>query len=287
MMCRSWCAPALAACLVGVPAAVRSEPPKSLRVGLSGGLVQDTPEALVRAALPPMQVLLEKQTGFKGECAVVPGFEELLKQLAEGKVQVGIFPGHEFAWARAKDAQLRPLLIAVNGQRQLFVHVLVRADNPALALDDLKEGAVAVPRCSKSHCRLFVARLAFLDGRTTAPASGEDALDELVEGVVQAAVVDTATLECFQRRKPGRFARLKEVHKSCPFPAPVLAYRAGSLAEADLRRIVDGLARTHQTLAGKQVLTLWRLTAFEPVPDNHDQALAEIARLYPPPGGGR
>ena len=105
--------------------------------------------------------------------------------------------------------------------------------------------------------------------------------------MVKVAVVDTGVVESYQRRKPGRFAQLKEVHKSAPFPAPILACRAGSLPDVDHKRIADGLMRTHQTILGKQVLNLWRLTAFEAVPADHDQSLAEVLRLYPPPSGGK
>src|SRR5207244_6848780 len=52
--------------------------------------------------------------------------------------------------------------------------------------------------------------------KITSPENTEDALDDVVDGVVQAAVVDRAGLEAYKRRKPGRFNRLKEVARSQP-----------------------------------------------------------------------
>ena len=38
-----------------------------------------------------------------------------------------------------------------------------------------------------------------------------------------------------------------------------------------------------QTALGRQLLTLWRMSGFEPIPKDYDQILAEIVKAYPPP----
>src|SRR5438105_1065584 len=60
--------------------------------------------------------------------------------------------------------------------------------------------------------------------KTTAPANSEDALDDVVDKVVQAAVVDRVALEAYKRRKPGRFTQLNPAATSRQFPTTVIAY---------------------------------------------------------------
>src|SRR5262249_49082593 len=152
---------------------------------------------------------------------------QLAEQLARGQTELAVFTGVEFAWARQKNTKLHALVIAVNQNRCLRVHVMVRQDCAAARLADFKEMPISVPRCSLEHCELFVRRQASLCGGDGAaafsqlcrPADVEDALDDVVDGKSQAAVVDGAALDCYQKRKPGRFGRLKELHKPELFPA--------------------------------------------------------------------
>ena len=67
------------------------------------------------------------------------------------------------------------------------------------------------------------------------------------------------------------------------FPAAVIAYRPGILDEATLKKFRDGMLGADQTILGKQMLTLWKLTAFAPVPDDYDQTLLDIVKTYPAP----
>jgi hypothetical protein len=73
------------------------------------------------------------------------------------------------------------------------------------------------------------------------------------------------------------------IERSEVFPASVVAYRDGALELATLRRFREGLVNASQTPMGRQLLTLWKLTSFEPVPDDYAQTLANILRSYPPP----
>ena len=119
--------------------------------------------------------------------------------------------------------------------------------------------------------------------RITTPASVEDALDDVVDGQAQATLVDGVSLDCYKRRKPGRFARLKEIRKAGPFPAAVVAYHAGAVDDAILRRVQSGLMDANKSAFGRQLLTLWKITGFEPVPSGFEQNLQEVAKAYPPP----
>lgn len=271
--------------------AMAGDPPARLRVGISESLYRDVPETLFKTTFSPVESLIQEQTGLAGQLALGGASEQLLERLVSGQVELAVLSGMEFAWARQKNTKLQPLVIAVNQQKYLRVHVLVRHDGAATRLADLKDMPVALPRASLPHCELFLKRQGSLCGTESAPAfsqlcrpsNAEDALDDVVEGKAQAAVIDGAGLECYQRRKPGRFARLKELHKPESFPVPIVAYVEGKLDDARLRAFREGIVKAQQTAKGRQVLMLWKLTAFEPVPDDYGQLLDEVAKTYTPP----
>jgi hypothetical protein len=119
--------------------------------------------------------------------------------------------------------------------------------------------------------------------RVTKPATVEDALDELVDGTVEAVLVDGVALECYKKRKPGRFAKVKGIEKSGVFPAAVVAYRAGAVDKETLRRFQEGMTNARKSAYGRQLMTLWRMTGFESVPEDYEQTLKDVAKDYPAP----
>jgi ABC-type phosphate/phosphonate transport system substrate-binding protein len=266
----------------------RSEP---VRIGIVSTLFRNTPEPLVSAMMQPFAALMESQTGVAGQ--LMPGGNALhLGQLlAEDQVQLGVFHGVEFAWARQKYPKLQPLMLAVNQNRHLRTLVVTRADSQATGLVDLQGKPVAFPRHGREHCRIFLQahcdhcrhEAAKLFVPFTTPANTEDALDDVVEKATDAAVVDAVALECYKRRKPGRYANLRIVEQSVVFPAAVVAYVPGNLDEETVRAFHDGLINANKTALGRQFLTLWKLTAFEPVPQDYEPLLHSILRSYPEP----
>jgi ABC-type phosphate/phosphonate transport system substrate-binding protein len=266
----------------------RSEP---VRIGIVSTLFRNTPEPLVSAMMQPFAALMESQTGVAGQ--LIPGGNALhLGQLlAEDQVQLGVFHGLEFAWARQKYPKIQPLMLAVNQNRHLRTLVVARAACEATCFADFQGKPVAFPRHSREHCRIFLQvhcdhcrhEAAQLFAPFTTPANTEDALDDVVEKAVDAAVVDAVALECYKRRKPGRYASLRVIEQSVVFPAAVVAYVPGNLDEETVRAFHDGLINANKTALGRQFITLWKLTAFEPVPQDYEPLLQSILRSYPQP----
>ena len=88
----------------------QARPPSgAIRIGVVGTLFRDTPEPVVQALLHPMRKLMELQTGLNGQFITVPDYDNLGGQLVQNKVQLAVFHGFEFAWARQKYPALRPL----------------------------------------------------------------------------------------------------------------------------------------------------------------------------------
>jgi len=168
---------------------------------------------------------------------------------------------------------------------------VVRKDQDMADMGDLRGKVLALAKRTKQHCRLFLERRCLAGGeqaqrffaQVTKPASVEEALDDVVNGEVQATVVDSGSLEWYRERKPGCYARLKTLQESEPFPAGVVAYRPGALDEAVAHRFRDGMISAHQSERARNLLKLCQITGFAAVPDDYDKLLADIAKLYPPP----
>jgi ABC-type phosphate/phosphonate transport system substrate-binding protein len=263
-----------------------------VKIGLVKSLFRDIPAPLVQMLSYPFSALMRAQTGLNGELVTVKDWDELGRQLHDAKVQLGVFHGIEFAWARQKHQDLRPLCIAINKRRHLQAFVLVRADSPARQVADLKGKVLALPVGTREHCRVFLdgqcaacglPRAQFFS-RVITPANVEVALDDVVRGKTQAAVIDEVSLDCYQQVKPGCFARLKVLQRSRVFPAGVIVYRQGALDRDTLDRFKTGMTTANQNERGRELMTMWKLTAFETVPADYEQTLADILRAYPPPG---
>jgi ABC-type phosphate/phosphonate transport system substrate-binding protein len=263
----------------------------TLRIGLAATLFRDTPDALVQTMMRPFKSLMEAQTGLSGD--LVPGVkpDELGRQLKDDKVQLAVFNGIEFAWARQKTPELVPLMLAVNREKYLRGYVVVRDDSAAARLADLKGKSLAVPRRTREHCHVYLERRCSAIGKepkdffakVTAPVNMEVAVDAVVNGEVDAVLIDGCFLAWYEERKPARFAKLKVIEKSEEFPAAIVAYCAHALDEATLRRFREGMLSAKDNPRGVQLMTLCQMTSFEPVPDDYDKLLKDIAKAYPPP----
>jgi ABC-type phosphate/phosphonate transport system substrate-binding protein len=265
--------------------------PTTVRVGMAESLCRDTPRPILLAMVPPFRSLMRSLTGLECDLNVGVPAPDLGERLAGGKLQLGLFQGIDYAWAFQKDPQLRPLAVVVNEKPYLRALLVVAADSAAAGFADLKGQSLAVPRHSHEHCYQFLGRCCREQGseprrflsELAKPDNAEDALDDVVDGVVGAAVVEEVPLEHFRRRKPGRYARLKVLRRSEKFPASVVAYRAGDLDEQTLKKLRDGMLAAHRDPVGRQFLTWWRMTAFESIPAEYEQTLRDIVKIYASP----
>jgi ABC-type phosphate/phosphonate transport system substrate-binding protein len=264
-----------------------------VRIGLLETMFPDIPEKSVKASIDQFREIMERETGHTGESITLKTSTEIAEQLVKNKIQLGALHGFEYAWIRAKYADLRSLVVAVNQQTYIHAIIVVQANSAARDFPELKGQTIAIPEHTKEDNRLFLDRLCKQAGvppdryftKTTKPASVEDALDDAVDGVVSSALVDSVSLNRYRSRKPIRFARLRELKKSPPFPPTAVIYQAGALEEATLVRFRKALVNLNRSAEGKEVLTTWKLTRYEPLPKDYDQHLEEIAAAYPPPPG--
>jgi ABC-type phosphate/phosphonate transport system substrate-binding protein len=280
-----------AALLPSQPVAPAGTTPGTVRIGLIGSLFRDTPEPVVQVMMRPFRSLLETQTGICGDLVAAGDADNLGRRIVDDEVQFGVFHGVEFAWARQKHPQLRPLLVAVNQRLLLRAHLVVRRGGPVEGFADLKGKVVALPRRSREHCHLYLERRCVPAGsnprgffrRLATPMDAEDALDDVESLNADAAVVDGTDLEAYRQHHPERASRLRSLARSEGFPAAVVVYAPGAVSESLISRFRSGMIAASSTTRGKQLLSLCRITRFEEPPADYDETLTAIARAYPAP----
>lgn len=260
-------------------------------IGIVSSFFQDAPQQRPGALLEPFKALVRAQTGLSSEVHFSEG-PALAQELADGKIKLAVFQGIEFAWARQRFPELQPLLLIVNQHPHQQARLLVRSDSSANGFADLRGKQMGLARSTRMHQRLFLERSCKacghceppnFFGKLTRPATAEDGLDDLVDGVHDAMIVDAATWEGYQRRKPARSQRLKVLQDSEFFPATTVAHKPGQLNKEKLVQFQDGLIQANKGLVGKQLLSLWHLSGFETVPPDYDKIYADILTVYPPP----
>ncbi len=242
---------------------------KTLQIGTSGSLIAPDDSGTEKGALDALASLMKDETGFDVKIVRQKGWRELADNMAKGQLQLGILRGIELAWATDNNSHLLALVLAGKGPGYSIVYVMARSDNPAMFID--------------RTCRAMGKDPESFFSKITSPHNVEDALDDVVDGVVQATVVDQTMLEAYQRRKPGRFARLKEIARSKPLPPTVLAYDDRTLDEALARRIRDGLLNPADRTKQEMTLSLFHWAGFYPVPTGFAEMLTETRKTYPPP----
>lgn len=262
---------------------------KEINIGVAESTIQQVEKAKADAAITSLGTAIEEKTKLAGKYTILHSPLALGQQLTQGHIQLALLTGFEFAWAQRKYPSLRPFIIAVNQDRHLHAHVLVKNDDTTTEMKGLKGKTLIRAKVTKPHCKLFLQRSLGADGTTPEEFfSGikeadtvEDALDDVVDGVATAALVDGVSLSRFRTRKPARYAKLKEIAKSPAFPATVIAYCEGKLDESTRDLLKGALLDLGKSEGGKQTLLLWKMTAFENVPQDYDQDLRAIEKRYP------
>jgi ABC-type phosphate/phosphonate transport system substrate-binding protein len=268
-----------------------ADPPPPVRMGMPASMFRDVKPGVFAALAIPFYSLVENQTGLKSDLALIQTPDEMREQLESGKIQLGVFHGFEFAWMKQKAPTLQALMVAAPQHRPLKALILVAQDCPAKTLADLKGKNVALPQGTREYVRLFLNRTcqamgqspdAFF-GQVTKPATPDTAMHQVVDAEgVQAAIVDGGMYQAYEANYSGRAKRLRVLATSESFPESVVVYAPGKVDEDIIRRFRQGMSTAHATPMGRQLLSLWSMAGFQPIPPNYDQQLADVLKAYPP-----
>jgi len=288
----SWLSCAALGVLLLTAGTALPEDGKVLHIGASESLHGGPTGNKEKVALESLRKLIKEETGLANDIVDLKTWREVADRMSRGQLQVGVLPGHEFAWAQEKDPKIKPLALAVNTHRYPIACLVVGKDSTCKDFAGLQGKPFALSPAEGSHVRLFVDRQIQAAGKKldaffskiSAPDNIEDALDDVVDGTVQATVVDRAGLEAYKRRKPGRFSQLKELARSAAVPPTVIAYYDAALDAGTIKRFRDGLLGANRKEKGQTLLTFFRLTGFETIPKDFDQVVNETCKAYPPDG---
>lgn len=262
-----------------------------IRIGVVNTLAKGVPSSLLAIVMRPFKTYMESQTGTTGEIVSGGDAFALGKKLNDNKLQVGVFHGHEFAWAREKYPNLQPIAVCINQLRSVRVHLVVAKDNAGTTYTDLEGKTVAIPKNSREHARLYFERRCVKPGmsaekfyrKLTIPTDAEEALDDVVAGRAQAAVVDVVSLEAYRKARPEEARSLRSMQESEPFPPGVIAYCKDCFSAADVKRFRTALLDAKSNPRGRQTLQVLKLTGFERAPADYETSLKTIAKAYPAP----
>jgi ABC-type phosphate/phosphonate transport system substrate-binding protein len=268
---------------------------KLLRIGTSGNLASEKQGEKEESALKSLKSFVKEETGMDNAISKQKDWRELTDKMVKAELDLGVYQGYEFAWAQEQHPQLKPLALAVKVYLNPVAYVVTQKANKAKDFAGLQGQSVAIPATAERYLRLFVERQVKAAGKTLdtyfskvlTPDNVEDALDDAVDGKVQAVVADRAALEAFKRRKPGRFNKLHEVAHSQPFPPPLVAYYGNVLDPASRAKFRKGLLYANRNERGQTMLTLFHLTGFALSPSDFDKVLAQTRKAYPPEPAGK
>ena len=259
----------------------------SLHIGLPKTLFRGFPDNALNLANKPFQRLIQDQIGMPGNVLNAPNAMEMAKQLDAGEIQLGVFHGFEFAWAQARYPQLEPLVVALPMVRDIHVYLVVAANSKITSAADLKGKSVGLPADCKDHILVYWDKVIQTEvgGKKACTVqksiSAKEALEDVIDGQIQATLVDSASFLAFQADRPGRAKKLRILQKSDLFPPAVIAYRKGTMDDDVLKRCREGLIGASNNPRATFMLSLIKLDGFGRLPANYDQQLKKTLQLYP------
>jgi ABC-type phosphate/phosphonate transport system substrate-binding protein len=264
-------------------------PEGPLKIGMVQGMFRDVQPNVVHALARPFRTLMEKQSGLTGEVEICPDALTMAKKLHDQKLEIGVFHGFEYAWAKSKYNDLVPISVAVPQGKIVQAHLVVHADSPLKKIAELEGESILIPRGAKAHCLLYLEKARSGIAKTharTVPKTGmtpEEVLNAVAMGEQPAALVDAASLVGYQSLQPGAAKQLRILASSELFPQSLLAARKGGLSDATITRLREGLTTAHKTAQYKPLMMMWNLQGFEEIPTTYENDLQKCLLNYPVP----
>jgi len=266
------------------PQGAVGQEPTSVEIGMPESLFQGIPRVFREAGAKPFLKLMKDSTGIEGHINFEADAMTLAAKINDGKIQLGVFQGHEFAWAKAKYKDLTPIAVA-DPMRPVQAFCVVHWNCNAKNIDALKGGMIALPPIHRDYCAMFLAREMKNEkfkGQLIA-ATASDAIFDVIEEKCACTVVDCATLKFFQNNNPGSFKMIKVLCESNIFPNACIAVKKGQMPEATVAKFKKALLSSKDLPGGRPMLAAWKLNGFVNVPDSYEAELNEVLKVYPKP----
>jgi ABC-type phosphate/phosphonate transport system substrate-binding protein len=270
-----------------------SGPPNTegLKVGLLKTMIRDAGPAKFEVLTANFRAVMREQTGLDGDLVTLETPEAMRRGLEDGRVQLGAFHGFEFARQRERSKELEPVMVTAPDPEAMTMILVVAKADPAKGVADLRGATLAATDADSPESQAFLERLCKEAGGNSGEwfpkryesKSPEDALDDVADGQAAKATVSTRLAwKLFERRKPGRAARLRVLAESEPFPPAVVACVKGKLDPETLTKFRTGMATAHRSERGARLMGQIRIERFAAVPADFAQRMAAVVKSYPP-----
>lgn len=272
-----------------VPGLGRAGDKEVLRIGIPRSMFQEIPPGLALFAGLPFKELIKSQTGLNGDVLNEADSFVVSRDLDSGKLKLGVFLGHEFAWAKQQYPGLEPLVCAVPRTKEVQALLLVRHDCKASNLAEMRGAKLVIATAMRDHPRMFLEGRRAMEikvggfGSTEKVDTQHDAIHKVMENEADITAVDSAAWAYFEKLYPGPCQNLRVLARSDVFPPNVIAYKKGSLDDATIKAIRDGLSTTHENPKAKRMMSVIRLDRFDSPPKNYDEMLKACLKAYPKP----
>ena len=262
-----------------------------VKIAVVDTLTRGLPEAVVSIAMRPLKAYMESETGMSGDIVLGGDAMELGKKLDDESVQIGVFHGHEFAWAKKKFPKLEAIVVCLNATRNVRAVQIVLEKSKAVTHADLEGGSLALPRENRAFCRLYAERRCVKPGTTlekyykavTSPVDCEDALDAVGRGKVDSAIVEASLWAAYRKNKPAWAKYLRVLQESEIFPPGVIAYKQGKFTAKQAAAFRNALINAGGHPQGKEVMKTMRVATFSAAPEKFADILDACYKAYPPP----
>ena len=109
----------------------------------------------------------------------------------------------------------------------------------------------------------------------------ETCLDDVLLGKAAAAIVDQVALDNYKEVNPGRFQRLRIVAQSPLFPPMGLFYVPGKVSADVVEKVRAGMLKANGDARSRDSMATFKITAFEAVPREYSNWVAEAVKAYP------
>lgn len=240
---------------------------------------------------------LAQQLNLQTEFIIDPPWEECLRGILAGHIQIGWMCGYPYVRETAVTSTplstsphtviellALPIMAGARYQNQpvYFSDVVVRHDSPFEKFEDLRGTTWAYNEVgSQSGYHITRYKLAQIGengtffGQTVASGAHVRSLEMVVAGAVDASAIDSTVLEDALRRSPVLAQQIRIIEALGPSPIPPWVIHKSVPAPLRLA-IRQALTQLHQTPAGREILALGGLVRFATAVDVHYDLLRQM-----------
>jgi len=288
VICRMFGVLGLAAVGLSLSGSARAAEPPIVEIGMPKSLFQGIPKYLIDLGAAPFKKMMKANTGIDGNLQYPEDCMMLADKINEGKIHLGVFQGHEFAWAKKKYPDLMPIAVA-SPMQPVQVFFLVKWDCEAKNIGEFKNQKISLPPVHRDYCELYLAKQKELHMKgatfteTIKAITDDDAVQDVIDGKSACTVMDGLKLKIYENIYPGKFKNLKILCQSEVIPNTCIAIKKGELDPRTIEKFQRALINASTDAIGKPMLSTWRLKGFTAVPVDYDEQIKVISKIYPTP----